>query len=46
MIPKLKVEFLQPIMVKGLPGEEDFKAPDALASTIAQKHKSLSEAAS
>jgi hypothetical protein len=32
-------------MVKGLPSEEDFKALDALASTIAQKHESISEAA-
>jgi len=45
MIPNLKVELLEPVIVKGLPKEEDFKALDALASTIAQKHKSFSEAA-
>ncbi|MFC2042014.1 FprA family A-type flavoprotein [Chloroflexota bacterium] len=45
MIPNLKVELLEPVIVKGLPKEEDFKALDVLASTIAQKHKSFSEAA-
>jgi len=45
MISNLKVELLEPVMVKGLPSEEDFKALDALASTIAQKHESISEAA-
>ncbi|MFC1861863.1 FprA family A-type flavoprotein [Chloroflexota bacterium] len=46
MIPNLKVELLEPVIVKGLPKEEDFKLLDTLASTIAEKHKSLSEAAS
>jgi len=45
MIPNLKVELLEPVIVKGLPKEEDFKALDVLASTIAQKHKSFSETA-
>jgi flavorubredoxin len=45
MIPNLKVELLEPVIVKGLPTEDDFRALDALASTIAQKHKSLGEAA-
>jgi flavorubredoxin len=44
MIPNLKVELLEPVMVKGLPREEDFKALDTLASTIAEKHRSLSQA--
>ena len=44
MIPNLKVELLEPVIVKGLPKEEDFEALDTLVSTIAQKHKSLSEA--
>ena len=45
MIPNLKVELLEPVIVKGLPTEDDFRALDALASNIAQKHKSLGEAA-
>jgi flavorubredoxin len=44
MIPNLKVELLEPVIVKGLPKEEDFKALDTLASTIAEKHRNLSEA--
>jgi len=39
LIPNLKVEVLVPVLSKGFPGEEDFKALDNLASTIAQKHK-------
>ena len=39
MIPNLKAEVLAPVLSKGFPGEEDFKALDNLASTIAQKHK-------
>jgi flavorubredoxin len=39
MIPNLKAEVLDPVLSKGFPGEEDFKALDNLASTIAQKHK-------
>jgi flavorubredoxin len=39
MIPNLKVEVLQPVIIKGFPREEDFKALDNLASTIAEKHK-------
>ena len=39
MIPNLKVELLEPVLVKGLPREADFKALDNLAVTIAQKHK-------
>ena len=39
MIPNLKTEVLAPVLSKGFPGEEDFKALDNLASTIAQKHK-------
>jgi flavorubredoxin len=45
MIPSLKEEPLEPVIVKGLPEEEGFKALDALASTIAQKHKNFGEAA-
>ncbi|MBN1630199.1 MAG: FprA family A-type flavoprotein [Thermoleophilia bacterium] len=38
MIPNLKVEVLEPVLCKGLPKEEDLKALDQLAATIAQKH--------
>ena len=38
MIPKLKVELLEPVLSKGFPREADFKALDNLAETIAQKH--------
>ena len=44
MIPNLKVELLEPVIVKGLPKEDDFKALDNLASSIAEKHRSLSKA--
>ncbi len=43
MIPNLKVELLEPIIVKGLPRKEDFKALDTLADAIAQKHSGLSK---
>jgi len=39
MIPNLKAEVLAPVPSKGFPREEDFKALDSLASTIAEKHK-------
>jgi flavorubredoxin len=39
MIPNLKAEVLDTVISKGFLGEEDFKALDNLASTIAQKHK-------
>ncbi len=39
MIPNLKAEVLTPVISKGFPREEDFKALDNLASTIADKHK-------
>jgi len=39
MIPNLKVEVLDPVISKGFPKEEDFKALDNLAGTIAEKHK-------
>jgi flavorubredoxin len=39
MIPILKVEVLPPVISQGFPGEEDFKALDTLATTIAEKHK-------
>lgn len=39
MIPNLKAEVLAPVISKGFPREEDFKALDNLATTIATKHK-------
>jgi flavorubredoxin len=39
MLSNLKIELLEPILVKGFPKEADFKALDNLAATIAQKHK-------
>ena len=39
MIPNLKAEVLDPVISKGFPREEDFKALDNLANTIAKKHK-------
>jgi flavorubredoxin len=41
MIPNLKVEVLEPVYIKGMPREEDFKALDKLADLIAQKHRDL-----
>jgi flavorubredoxin len=39
MIPNLKVEILAPVLSKGFPREEDFKALENLAATIAEKHR-------
>ena len=39
LIPNLKVEILDPVVVKGYPGDEDFEALDKLAAIIAGKHK-------
>ena len=41
LIPNLKAELLEPVMVKGLPQPADYKLLDALAETIKQKHSSL-----
>jgi flavorubredoxin len=46
MIPNLKVELLGPVISKGLPKKEDFKALDGLASIIAKKHEEMAKAAS
>lgn len=40
-IPNLKVELIEPVVVKGYPKEEDFKALDKLADEILAKHKGL-----
>lgn len=41
MLESLKAEVLTPVLCKGLPQAEDFKALDALADAIAEKHKTL-----
>jgi flavorubredoxin len=41
MMSKLKAEMLDPVMAKGLPREADYAALDALADTIADKHRDL-----
>jgi flavorubredoxin len=39
MIPNLKVEVIDPVLSKGVPSEDDFKALDDLADAITEKHK-------
>ncbi len=39
MIPNLRVELLEPVISRGFPGEEDLRALDDLANTIADKHR-------
>ncbi len=39
MLSNLKLEVLDPVYIKGSPGDVDFKALDKLAETIAQKHR-------
>jgi flavorubredoxin len=39
LIPNLKVEIIDPVLVKGAPTETGFKALEDLAETIATKHK-------
>jgi flavorubredoxin len=39
MIPNLKVEVLDPVLIKGFPRVADFEALDRLASGIAEKHR-------
>ncbi|MFQ5811892.1 MAG: FprA family A-type flavoprotein [Anaerolineae bacterium] len=39
MLSSLKVEILEPVIVKGFPRGEDFEALNRLAATIAEKHK-------
>ncbi len=41
MIPNLKVEIIEPVLVKGYPKENDFKELDKLADEISNKHKEL-----
>ncbi|OGC21412.1 MBL fold hydrolase [candidate division WOR-1 bacterium RIFOXYB2_FULL_42_35] len=39
LIPVLKVELLDPVVIKGFPKEEDLRKLDGLAEAIAQKHR-------
>ncbi|MCP4579711.1 MAG: FprA family A-type flavoprotein [Deltaproteobacteria bacterium] len=39
MIPNLKVEVIDPVLCKGVPTEQVFKALDDLAAAISEKHK-------
>lgn len=39
MLLNLKVELLEPVVIKGFPEEEDFKALDRLADEILTRHK-------
>ena len=39
MLDHLKVEVLEPVMVKGLPDETTLRALDRLADDILKKHK-------
>ncbi len=43
LLGRLKLEFLEPVMVKGLPREADYAALDRLADTIAEKHHDLAQ---
>ena len=38
LVPNLKVELLAPVLIKGLPSEEDLQAIDTLAALIVEKH--------
>jgi hypothetical protein len=35
----LKVEIIEPVIIKGFPKDADFKALDVLADTVFKKHK-------
>jgi flavorubredoxin len=41
MIPNLKVEILEPVIIKGHPKDSDFESIDKLADSILTKHKEL-----
>ncbi|HEC95050.1 MAG TPA: FprA family A-type flavoprotein [Thermoplasmatales archaeon] len=41
MLKNLKVELLEPVLVKGYPSEEDFKLLDKLADSIRSKHDEI-----
>ncbi len=39
MLSNLKVELLEPVVIKGFPREEDFRALDRLANEVLNKHR-------
>jgi len=39
MLTNIKIEILEPVIIKGFPGEEALKALDVLADNILKKHK-------
>ncbi len=41
MLPNLKVELIEPVLIKGHPREEDLKALSKLADEIVEKHKEI-----
>ncbi len=41
MLPNLKAEFLEPVLTKGLAGEDDYRALDRLADDILTRHVEL-----
>ncbi len=41
MIPNLKAEILEPVIIKGYPKDSDFESIDKLADSILTKHKEL-----
>ncbi|MHA2247628.1 MAG: FprA family A-type flavoprotein [Candidatus Hodarchaeales archaeon] len=41
LLPNLKVELLEPVVIKGKPDEEDFKKIDRLIDDIVTKHQEL-----
>ena len=41
MIKNLKVEIIEPVVIKGYPKEEDFKLLDKMADEIYEKHKNI-----
>ena len=41
MVSNLKAEFIEPVMVKGMPKDADYVALDELADKILEKHKEI-----
>jgi len=41
MLGNLKVELLEPVIVKGYPKKEDFEALNKLADEILKKHETI-----
>ena len=41
LLKGINAEFLEPVLIKGMPGEEDLKKIDEYAKLIYEKHKSL-----